>query len=196
MALRNLGNPYHDTRGRFTSGPSKASGLSDTGNNRLSSSPKGRPMSQAEVDAHAAHAMDQYRQELAHGLPPADAAAWAANSEVESQGDPARHQIGGGPGRGLFQWGSDRPAYDRRIDFQNRMHIPIDQASAKQQRDFRDFELNNKFKPARNHINAATTVAGKARAISNFYIKPYERIYNADNRARIAVAIIRNAGEK
>lgn len=127
---------------------------------------KTQPMSQQDVQQHAAHAMGQYQRELARGKTPVEAAAWAANSEAESRGDPSKHQDGGGPGRGLFQWGDPRPAYDRRATFQKVMGMPVDQATADQQLNFRDWELQNTEKSASRHIDAAQGVVDKTRAIT------------------------------
>jgi hypothetical protein len=193
MTEKHHGNPYHDKRGRFTFAPGGAG-------NSSAMEKKHRhhhtPMSQEEVEARAAHAMDQYHQEIARGKSPAEAAAWAANSEAESRGDPAMHQEGGGPGRGLFQWGSNIPALDRRNDFEKEQRMPVDRASADKQRDFRDWELAHTEIPARNHIGAATTTAGKARAIAIYYDRPKDAIHVADDRARIAEAIIRNISKR
>ena len=148
-------NPYHDKRGRYTFAPggSKAKGRGR----------KTRPMSKQGIQKHAAHAMEQYKRERARGKSPAEAAAWTANSEAESHGNPSRHQDGGGLGRGLFQWGNTKPAYDRRITFRQVMGIPVDQATADQQLSFRDWELAHTYKSAQKHIDAAQIVEDKWR---------------------------------
>jgi len=179
-------NPYHDERGRFTFAPG---GPKTNGGNR-----KTKPMSKRDIQQHAAHAVGQYQRELARGKSPAEAAAWAANSEAESGGDPSKHQVGGGPGQGLFQWGSNDRA-DRRATFQKVMGIPVDQATADQQLDFRDWELRNTEKSASRHIDAAQGVVDKTRAITKYYVRPYDSSGAADDRAQIAQAILDQVGQ-
>lgn len=197
--IKNHGNPYHDNRGRFTF---SANAAAQTGAVGQHDKPRKRDvqqlkvMSQQEVDSHAEHAMGQFRDELARGLTPAESAGLAANSEAESGGDPARHQGGGGPGCGLFQLGGTHPETDKRIAFKRQMHVEVDHATASQQRDFRDYELKNKEKEAAKHIQAATTAAGKARAITIYYLRPAHSHHVADDRARIAEKIMINFKNK
>ena len=190
-------NPYHDPKnGQFTFGPG-GSNLGRTNPRPGKSTGRRTPaMSQKEVEARADHAMQQYRRELARGKTPEEAAAWAANSEAESRGDPSAHQEPKGPGRGLFQWGSTKPQWDRRPTFQRVMNLPIEQATADQQLDFRDWELRNTHKSTQRHIDAALTVAAKSTAITNLYLGPADKIGAAEDRARIAEAIYRKAKMK
>jgi hypothetical protein len=124
--------------------------------------------------------MNQYRDEIARGMTPAEAAGWAANSEAESRGDPSMHQRGG-PGRGLYQWGATDSAHDRREIFKQQMNTPIESATAAQQRDFRDWELANTERSAKRHIDAATTTAGKSMAITIYYVRPAHARRAADD---------------
>ena len=65
-----------------------------------------------EVGLRALHAWDQFRKNRARGMNVDEAAAWAANSEIESRGN-YRSKQPGGPGRGLYSWGSNDPTLDR-----------------------------------------------------------------------------------
>jgi hypothetical protein len=187
-------NPYHDpANGQFTFA-SGGVGLAKNGKLRpQGSARKSPPMNPAQVEAHAEHAMDQYQQELSRGKTPEEAAAWATNSEAESGGDPAKHQVGGGPGKGRFQWGSRNPAFDRSATFQKVMKVTVDQATIDQQLNFRDWELQNTHKSAQRHIDAATTVSDKSRAITKYYLGPADVVGASEDRARIAEAIYRKA---
>lgn len=148
-------NPYHDPRnGQFTFAPSRNGAAKRGPGPSVRSVRKSRPMSQKDVEAHAGHAMGQYQREIDRGKSPEEAAAWAANSEIESGGDPSKHQEGGGPGRGLFQWGSPRPEWDRRRVFLLEMHIPVDQATYDQQLDFRDWELRHTHQLTQRKMDA------------------------------------------
>lgn len=195
-------NPYHDPKnGQFTFGPEGVGLGKAAPRPKRPSGQQKAPMTQAQVEAHAAHAMPQYRRELARGTRPEEAAGWASNSEGESGGNPAKHQIGGGPGRGLYQWGSSIPALDRRLDFKefaiNRgLKIEnIEDASADIQLDFRDWELAKKEKLAKKRIATATTVKDISRAITKHYVRPRDRDIDAEDRARIAEEIFRRASK-
>lgn len=185
------GNPYHDLQGRFTSASDRKE-RPESGQKRAGKS-KGKPLTDEEVNQSASHALGQYLDEIARGMSPADAAAWAANSEQESRGNPANHQQGGGPGRGLFQWGANKAALDRRIPFKTQEHVDVDKASASQQRDFRDYELNHKFRSTKDMLSAATTAKAKAEIICRNYEAPADHVYEPENRGRIAEAIMRLA---
>ncbi len=190
-------NPYHDPRnGQFTFAPGGAGQARRKQRPKVGSARKTAPMSQRDVEAHAAHAMGQYQREVARGKSPEEAAAWAANSEVESGGDPSRHQDGGGPGRGLFQWGSPRPEWDRRRIFLREMHIAVDQATYDQQLDFRDWELRHTHQLTQRKMDAVRMVAGKSRAITEHYLIPGDVVGQSEDRARIAEAIYRRARGK
>jgi hypothetical protein len=188
-------NPNHDELGRFTFG-SAGAGLGEHGRRHLAvgrGQRAHRPMTDQAVEAHATHAMSQYREELARGKSPEEAAAWAANSEAESGGDPSKHQDGGGPGRGRFQWGSPKPAFDRSATFERVMKKPVDQASTDEQFAFRDWELQNTHKSTQRNVDAAKTVGDKSRAITIHYLAPAHKLLVAEDRARIAEAIYRRA---
>ena len=74
-------------------------------------------MSRQEVEGRAVNAAGMYQVHIARGMTPEQAAGWAANAEAESRSDYRAWQEGGGPGRGLFQWGTDEPRFDRRRHF-------------------------------------------------------------------------------
>lgn len=148
-------------------------------------------MSRQEVDQHAANAMRMYKIHIDRGMSPEQAAGWAANSQAESGGDYTRRQPGG-PGRGLFQWGSDIPQLDRRIQFQQQYGYPIEQSSENDQLKFRDWELAN-FPGVARRISQARTAGDIADAITRFYEIPRDRDIAAADRANIAEAILQRA---
>lgn len=150
-------------------------------------------MSARNVETHADHAMGQYRENRARGMTVEEAAAWAANSEIESRGDHKLNQIGGGPGRGLYQWGSDKARFDRRIAFRKVIGVPIEQSTREQQFQFRDWELAVTERPAKARIDAALSAGVKADAISTRYLRPFEGERQATERSNIAESIARRA---
>lgn len=100
----------------------------------------------------------------------------------------------------MFQWGSTISAYDRRRDFEKfasdrNLNVTLDKAPADVQLDFRDWELANKERAARKHIDAAVSAADKSRAITIRYVRPKDLRGAAEDRARIAEAIHRRASE-
>jgi hypothetical protein len=70
------------------------------------------------------------------------------------------------------------------------MRQSIDHATIGQQLDFRDWELNNTHRSAKNAIDAARGVADKVRAITNHYIKPLNRPKAISDQTAIANAIL------
>lgn len=186
-------NPYHDPQdGRFTFGPGgQAAARPGTGKSGTAKHHGHKaPISLAEAKARARRAMVIYNAELARGKSPEEAAAWAATADAESNSNPAQHQEPHGPGRGLLQWGDNNPKADRRITFQHVMKQSIDHSTIGQQLDFRDWELNNTYKSAKNAIDAAKGVADKVRAITNHYTKPFNRPKAISDRTVIANAIL------
>jgi hypothetical protein len=157
-------------------------------------------MSREEVERHADHAQHQFFFNWGRGMSVDEAAAWAANSEVESGGDHLKKQDGGGPGQGLYQWGAHEPKFDRRIDFAEVMHVPIEQSTLAQQHAFRDWELTHKEATAKRLIDAAIGAGAKAEAISRKFLRPgqneVERTLTAKDRANIAEAIMRRIKSK
>jgi len=187
-------NPNHDpANGRFTYAPGASGSPKSVQGNRQRSIRKTKPMAQAQIEVHAQHAMSQYQKELSRGVSAEEAAAWAANSEAESGNDPTKHQLGGGPGRGLFQWGDPRPSYDRRATFLRIMKIPVERATVDQQLAFRDWELRNTHRSTKRHIDSSATVGDKSRAITRYYLGPADIVGASEDRARIAEAILRKA---
>ena len=140
-----------------------------------------------EVELHADNAQRQFYYNWGRGMSLEEAAAWAANSEVESRNNPTANQDGGAPGRGLFQW--ETPG--RADTFKKRYGFPIDRATRDQQHAFREWELRNEFRRAKQSINAAPSAGEKARLISLTYLKPASKEFTARDRANIAEAIMR-----
>jgi hypothetical protein len=153
----------------------------------------GGVMSPRDVETRADHAMGQFRENRARGMTVEEAAAWAANSEIESVGDHRLHQIGGGPGRGLYQWGSDKVRFDRRIAFRKVIKVEIENSTREQQYQFRDWELTVTERPAKARIDAAVSAGDKAHAISSAYLRPFEKERQAAERSNLAEAIARRA---
>lgn len=152
---------------------------------------QGGKLTTSAIEAHAANAMAQYYENRARGMSVEDAAGWAANSEGESRGNHKATQIGGGPGRGLYQWGSPIPRFDRRIAFRRIVGVPIEESTREQQLQFRDWELANSHRGARRRIDAAIGAADKARAITIYYLAPKDKLRDAADRGNIAEAIVR-----
>jgi hypothetical protein len=121
-----------------------------------------------------------------------EAAAWAANSEVESLSNPSTSQHHNGPGRGLFQW----EKLGRAKDFEAIFKIPIENSTRAQQHAFREWELSqHTFGTAKRLIDSAVGAGAKAEAISRRYLRPGKeqlvKDRTAADRANIAEAIIR-----
>jgi hypothetical protein len=144
------------------------------------------------IEQHADHAVRQFYYNWGRGMSIEEAAAWAANSEAESSGNPKAKQPGG-PGRGLYQWGSNAPAFDRRIKFKEIIGVDVDLSTPEQQHRFRDWELANTELSAKRRIDAASGAGAKAIAITLSYLRPdpKRRSNFAADRANIAEAIMR-----
>ncbi len=153
---------------------------------------EGGDMPVSEVEIRADHAMDQYYENRRRGMEPDDAAAWAAASESESRGDHTIRQEGGGPGRGLYQWGAHEPEFDRRRDFERYMKVSIERSTREQQFRFRDYELTQgKEKRKKVLIDAAIGAGNKAYVITTEYLRPSKKYIKAASRANLAEAILR-----
>lgn len=152
---------------------------------------EGGVMHAKEIEQRANHAMPQFYDNIARGMPVDDAAAWAANSEVESRGNPAAVQDGGGPGRGYFQLGAPIAKLDRRLLFQKVMGVSIEHATLDQQLKFKDWELGHTEKGAKKKIDSANGAGAKAYAISLYFLRPGAKVKAAIDRANLAEAILR-----
>jgi len=142
-----------------------------------------------EVRSRAENAMRMYRVHLALGMRPEEAAGWAANAEAESHGD-YRNVQPGGPGRGLFQWGSDAEKLDRRRIFQRLFGHRIEESTEVEQLAFRDWELANTHSSAAKRISEARTAGEVAIAITLHYEKPDDKKKRAIDRGNIADLIL------
>lgn len=183
-------NPNHDPRnGQFAFGPggAQSSNQGRTGGQVSERRSTDTSPASSAVQRHVKRALAIYHAEVARGKSPEEAAAWAANAEAESGSNPRSVQQGGGPGRGLFQWGSNDAA-DRRVIFQKVMGIPIEQSTTEQQLLFRDWELAHTHQAAKRAIDAASGAADKSRAITNYYEVPNRKIRQAQANARAALA--------
>lgn len=194
-------NPWHDPKdGRFTfanqgqyfSGGGRGGG----GGGGWGARPKWRTggrMSRQEVERRAANAMRVYQVHLARGMTPEQAAGWAANAEAESRSNYRSRQEGGGPGRGLFQWGANKAKYDRRLIFQRLFGHSIEQSTEKEQLDFRDWELVHTQASAAKKISQAKTAGEIAATVTLHYERPDDKFKAAIDRANIAETILRRA---
>ena len=123
------------------------------------------------------------------GYTPWQAAGFVGGFVVESAGiqlDPAKKQYGGGPGRGIAQWGSFNPAYDR-FGFQEpyKYGTLLWYAQKLGNKDWRDinvqasfviWELKNTEKAAGKALAAAKNVHEAANVAMNDYERPKVRI--------------------
>ncbi len=121
---------------------------------------------------------------IARGLAPDDATALAANAMAESSGQPNAVNPDGSS-RGLFQLTGDR-----RTAFKTQYGVEPDQASMDQQLDFAVGELKGPENAAYQKIQAATGVADKAAAASQYYLRPADTQGQAVNRANIASMMV------
>lgn len=151
----------------------------------------GGEMNPSKVDVRANHAIAQYFDNKARGMSDVESAAWAANSEIESRGNPASIQESSGPGRGYFQWGtSTDPTKDRRKDFEKAFGVSIEKSTLEQQLQFRDYELAHKEAAAKKRIDAAVSAGDKAFAIAVHYLRPANSRIRGIERANLARAIL------
>jgi hypothetical protein len=167
--------------------------LAEFGDRWAEAGPVGGAPVDDEVQQHAAHAWDQYYKQRARGKSVEEAAAWAAMSDPESEGSYRAKQDGGGPGRGLYQWGHPNPKFDRRLVFEREMYVPIEQSTEAEQFGFRDWELANTHKGAQKAIEKAQTAGEKAAAMTRFYERPHNKDEKAKYRAALAEEIARRA---
>jgi hypothetical protein len=151
---------------------------------------RGGRFSAKKVDGMARAAYRHYLKYRAQGMPADDAAGWAAVGQAESSNDPHSQQPGG-PGYGLFQWGSTKKKYDRRIDFQKAMGKSIYGSSAEDQERFRKWELGHTEKKAARLIDQARGSGGKAAAITEHYERPAKIARDSADRANIAERIVK-----
>ena len=183
-------NPWHDPEnGRFTFAGQGTNVGGGSVNKPLNWRPGGR-MATQDVKRRAANAMRMYRIHIARGMTPEQAAGWAANAEAESRSDYRARQEDGGPGRGLFQWGSDAAKFDRRLNFQRLFGHSIEQSTEEEQLAFRDWELGHTYKRAARKISEAKSVGNIAAAIVIHYEQPAKPERDAADRANIAEAIM------
>lgn len=114
---------------------------------------------------------------LEKGFTPEQAAGIIGNFMVESGVDPSKKQYGGGPGRGLAQWGSTNPKYDRfgydgsrgLTRFAKEQGKPWEDLYV--QLDYIMHELTTSEKRAYQALTAATSVEDAA----NIFEDKYER---------------------
>jgi len=151
----------------------------------------GGAMRPAEVDRLADLGMRMFKIHVARGMSPEQAAGWAANAMAEGRGNYRQPQVGGGPGWGLFQWGSNRPELDRRRTFQQVFGHPIQESTEEEQLAFRDWELAHTYASAARRIAQASSAGDAAAAITRYYEGPRDRVHPVIDRANIAEAILR-----
>ena len=167
--------------------------LAELGDRWADAGPIGGAPVDNEVKQHAAHAWDQYYKQRAAGKGLEEAAAWAAMSDPESEGNFAEKQEKGRSGRGLYQSGAPNPKLDRRIVFEREMGVPIERSTEGRQFQFRDWELDNTHKRAKEAIEKAQGAGEKAAAMTLFYEIPDKKDAKAKYRAALAEEIARRA---
>ncbi|HET8883927.1 MAG TPA: phage tail tip lysozyme [Candidatus Saccharimonadales bacterium] len=108
------------------------------------------------------------------GLLPMHAAGIVGNTMVESPGlNPKQRQIGGGPGKGIGQWGSYEPAFDRFADLQAfAAKRGTSWDNLETQAYFILHELNGKESAAFAELKKTTSAAEAARIVRIFYERP------------------------
>lgn len=140
-----------------------------------------------EVAQRADEAMTQYYNHIAQGMQPDQAAAWASNIDAESRGNYQQHQKPKGPAYGLMQW---EPA--RRQQFRDLFGIAMEDATEKQQYQFRDWELHRHW-GWRDAIDQADNAGDRSAMIMSKFEGPAEQIKAGKDRANLANAILERA---
>ena len=104
---------------------------------------------------------------IKRGMDPVTATAFAANKLHESGATLDSGPGDGGVSQGNFMWNGDRNTEYQQLYGHTPQGAPLDE-----QLDFVMHELNGKESAARDAINAAQGVDGKAAAISRYYLRP------------------------
>lgn len=143
-------------------------------------------LSQQAVISEARKGLPLRSKLIAAGFSEEDASALAANAVRESGADHARQQRGG-PGYGLWQWGSKNPKFDRRLLFQRVMGKSIYGSSEDDQIKFLKWELSHTEAAGWRRAHAA---GSDRRNVAAGFALEVERMKdtNRDPAERAAVA--------
>lgn len=144
-----------------------------------SGDPKGS--SQAANFANEQKIMDKL---VGNGLTPAQAAGVVGNLVQESNADPSKHQLGGGPGYGLAQWGGSRLNDLKKFAAKEGKQI----SDLGAQVDFMLHELNTTEKSALNAVKNTMTASGAAAAFELGFERAGKP--NTENRQDQAVRVL------
>lgn len=119
------------------------------------------------------------------GYSPEAAVAIIGNFAIESGVDPTKKQIGGGPGRGLAQWGegADGGRFNKLVAFcsQNNKSDP-DPYSLGCQAEFVIHELDTSYKAVADLLKIAGSVESYTKDFQNIYEAPADRVGSLQKR--------------
>ena len=123
---------------------------------------------------------------IKRGMDPVTATAFAANKLHESGATLDSGPGDGGASQGNFMWNGDRNTEYQQLYGHTPQGAPLDE-----QLDFVMHELNGKESNARDAINEAQGVDGKAAAISRYYLRPKDVVGETQRRAATALQLQR-----
>jgi hypothetical protein len=123
---------------------------------------------------------------IKRGMDPVTATAFAANKLHESGATLNSGPGDGGVSQGNFMWNGDRNTEYQQLYGHTPQGAPLDE-----QLDFVMHELNGKESNARDAINEAQGVDGKAAAISRYYLRPKDVVGETQRRAATALQLQR-----
>jgi hypothetical protein len=126
---------------------------------------------------------------IKRGMDPETATAFAANALRESAANPNTGPGDGGVSQGLFMWNGPRNTAYQQIYGHTPQGAPLDE-----QLDFVMHELNGPESLARDRINQAQGVAGKAAQVSEAYLRPKDTVGEMQRRSATALQLQRQLG--
>jgi hypothetical protein len=126
---------------------------------------------------------------IKRGMDPDTATAFAANALHESAANPNTGPGDGGASQGLFMWNGPRNTAFQQIYGHTPQGAPLDE-----QLDFVMHELNGSESLARDRINQAQGVAGKAAQVSEAYLRPKDTAPEMQRRSATALQLQRQLG--
>jgi hypothetical protein len=126
---------------------------------------------------------------IKRGMDPETATAFAANALRESAANPNTGPGDGGVSQGLFMWNGPRNTAYQQIYGHTPQGAPLDE-----QLDFVMHELNGPESLARDRINQAQGVAGKAAQVSEAYLRPKDTVPEMQRRSATALQLQRQLG--
>jgi len=126
---------------------------------------------------------------IKRGMDADTATAFAANALHESAANPNTGPGDGGVSQGLFMWNGPRNTEYQRIYGHTPQGAPLDE-----QLDFVMHELNGPESLARDRINQAQGVDGKAAQVSEAYLRPKDTEPEMQRRSATALQLQRQLG--